>query len=156
MNGKERPRLDIVVDASGILAAYFPDENTFQAQRLMEDYAMGRVNLWAPKLLVLELINACLTARNRNRIDDRLLHDLVAQLTALDIRWVEVEENALQVLSLGREHGLTAYDAAYVAAAQMKGCKLVTADRRLYKTVKGNLSFVVLLEDYQCRQGTVI
>lgn len=149
MTGEDHPRLDIVVDASVVLAAYFPDESTLQAQRLMEDYALGRVNLWAPRLLVLELINACLVARNRNRIDDRLLDDLAAQLAALDIQWVTVEENVRQVFSLSKEHGLTAYDAAYIAAAQMKECKLITGDRRLYNTVKGDLSFVVLLDDYE-------
>ncbi|MBE3588169.1 MAG: type II toxin-antitoxin system VapC family toxin [Thermoanaerobacteraceae bacterium] len=149
MNDKEYPILDIAVDASAILAAYFPDEEIPQALRLMEDYALGRVNLWAPRLLILELINACLTAKKRNRIDEAHLDDLVGQFLALDIHWIDVEESAHQVFWLSKEHSLTAYDAAYVAAAQVKGYRLITGDKKLHETVNGKLPFVVLLEDYQ-------
>jgi len=43
---------DLVVDASAFLAAYFPDENSMSAHRIMEEYALGKVNLWAPRLLL--------------------------------------------------------------------------------------------------------
>lgn len=145
---EERPRMDMVVDASALLAAYLPDEGTPQAHCLMEDYALGRVNLWAPRLLILELLNACLMARKRNRISEHVLDDLATRIAALDIHWADVEENAQQVYSLSKEHGLTAYDAAYIVAAQMRGCKLITGDLRMYETVKESFPFVVLLENY--------
>lgn len=145
---EERPRMDMVVDASALLAAYFPDEGTLQAHCLMEDYALGRVNLWAPRLLILELLNACLMARKRNRIAEYVLDDLAIRIAALDIHWADVEENAQQVYSLSKEYGLTAYDAAYIVAAQMRGRKLVTGDLRMYDTVKESCPFVVLLQNY--------
>lgn len=149
MSSEKAFRTDLVIDASALLAAYFPDEYTPQAHNLMEEYALGQVDLWAPRLLVLELLNACLTARKRNRISEEAMDELSAQFAALDINWVDVEESAEQIFFLGKEHGLTAYDAAYVVAAQMKACKLITGDRKLYEAVKGELPFVVLLEDFQ-------
>ncbi|MCR4419319.1 MAG: type II toxin-antitoxin system VapC family toxin [Clostridia bacterium] len=139
---------DLVVDASVILAACFPDEKAPQALRLMEDYATGRVDLWAPRLLALEFINACLVARRRSRIGDPLLDNLVDHFLALEIRWVGVEKNARQVLALAKEYGLTSYDAAYVAAAKILGCRMVTGDRGLYNAVRNGLPFVVPLERY--------
>lgn len=115
----------------------------------MEEYSLGQVDLWAPRLLVLELMNACLAARKRNRISEEIMDDLAAQFAALDLNWVEVEESAGWVFSLGKEHSITAYDAAYVAAARIKGCRLITGDRKLHEAVKDKLPFVVLLENYQ-------
>lgn len=59
--------MDIVVDASTTLSAYMPDESTPQAQQLMRDYALGTVDLWAPKLLLLELLNAYFTSVSKAR-----------------------------------------------------------------------------------------
>lgn len=147
MTSEERPHVDVAVDASVILAAFFPDESSSQAHLLMENYALGRVTFWAPRLLILELLNACLVAKKRNRIDECVLNDLAAAIAALDVRWVDVEKNPLQMFSVSKQYSLTAYDAAYIVAAQMKGCKLVTGDLKMYEAVKKSLPFVVLLEN---------
>ena len=139
---------DVVVDASALLAAYLPDEGSAQAHRLMEDYALGRVTLWAPRLIVLEFLNACLVAKKRRRIEEGVLDDLARQIAVLDIGWVEVERNTAQVFSISQQFGLTAYDAAYVVAAQMKGCRLVTGDLKMYESVKASLPFVTPLIGY--------
>lgn len=138
-----------MADASVILRAYFPDEATPQAQQLMLDYARGQVNLYAPRLLFLELFNAILVAARRGRIDRPTLHRLAEEVSLLQIGWVDVENHGYQILALGKELSLTSYDASYVLSAQLKGCRLVTADQRLYNATRHRFPFVLLLENYQ-------
>lgn len=140
--------MDLVVDASAVLCAYLPDEFSLFARKLFEDYALGRVDLYAPGLLTLELINACLVAKRRGRVSEQLLDKLVEEIAVLQVNRVEVEARSKEIFAVSKRFNLTAYDACYVVAAQMKGCMLVTADRKLYDAVKNELSFVVNLENY--------
>jgi len=43
----------------------------------------------------------------------------------------------------------TAYDAHYLALAEMLGCEFWTADRRLYNAVKEELPWVKWLSDFR-------
>ena len=140
--------MDIVVDARVILSAYLPDENMPFAQKLLEDYALGRINLYGPRLLLLELLNACLVAEKRSGVNAQLINKLMEEIIGLQINWVEVEAQIKEIFDLSKRFNLTAYDACYVVAAQMKGCILVTRDQKLYNAVKNYLSFVITLESY--------
>jgi predicted nucleic acid-binding protein len=51
----------------------------------------------------------------------------------------------LRAWELASRLGLrTFYDASYLALAEMRNCDLWTANRRLYRTVKGKLDYVRL------------
>ncbi|BCV20362.1 type II toxin-antitoxin system VapC family toxin [Moorella sp. Hama-1] len=140
--------MDVVADASAILCAYFPDELSSKAKKLMLDYALGRTNLFGPRLLALELINACLVASRRRRISDEVFIKTAKEITALQIAWIDVEQESDRIFSLSRKYQISAYDTAYIAAAQIKGCELFTADQRLHNAVKNDLKFVRLLSEY--------
>ena len=58
----------MIVDASVILRAFFPDEDQVKAQAVLRDHVAGRVQLKAPDLLPYELINAVWGAERRGRI----------------------------------------------------------------------------------------
>jgi predicted nucleic acid-binding protein len=49
-------------------------------------------------------------------------------------------------VELGLEHGVTVYDAAYLAVAEIEGCMLVTADLRFCQRVE-KLARVMRLSD---------
>lgn len=65
----------------------------------------------------------------------------------LQISWVNVEKHGDKILAMGKELSLTSYDASYVLAVQMKGCRLVTADQRLYNVARSRFPFILLLDD---------
>lgn len=137
-----------MADASAILCAYFPDENTPQAQQLMLDYARGDVNLYAPRLLLLELLNAVLVTGRRGRIDQTMIDRLGKEVSSLQIRWVDVESHGGEILAIAKELARTCCDASYILAARLKGCTLVTADQKLYNAASHRYPFIVLLQDY--------
>ena len=135
----------IVIDASVILAAFFPDENSRQARRLIADYVEGVVEFYAPRLLILELVNASLVAFRRGRIDETIFNQLVDTMTSLQISWVDIESHGRELAQLAKEKQISAYDAAYVQAATLLNCKLVTGDIKLAVAVGDP---VVTLDNY--------
>jgi len=140
--------MDVVADASAILCAYFPDEFSPQAKKLMLDYALGRIILYGPRFLILELINACLVAARRRRINEEILIKAVQDISTLQIKWIDIEKEADKIFALSRKYQISAYDSAYIISAQIKGCKLFTADEGLFNALKHDLHFVHLLNDY--------
>jgi predicted nucleic acid-binding protein len=130
----------VIVDASVLLRAFFPDEQQAQAQGLIRDHVTGRVQLVAPNLILYEVTNAVVQAVRRERITDE---EGEAILTAFDGLGIEVESVTWQqVLPLARRFDRSAYDAAYLALAEARGETLVTGDLRLYHAVRGHLDWV--------------
>mgnify|MGYP000876010312 FL=1 len=141
----------VVIDASVVLAAFFPDENSLPARRLIADYAEGIEEFYAPRLLTLELVNASLVALRRHRIDEAIFNQLVEAMTSLHINWVDIESHGWELAQLSKEHKISAYDAAYVQAAKLLNCKLVTGDIKLVMAVGDP---VIKLENYYSEEKT--
>ncbi|NTW28332.1 MAG: type II toxin-antitoxin system VapC family toxin [Coriobacteriia bacterium] len=123
----------IVVDAS-IAVKWFVTANEDgvpEADKLLAAHAAGEVQLVAPTLLVHELCNVF--ARRNREVPD--LADAMG--TFLDAGVTLLGPDREQVLLAAElvENGISAFDAAYVALAQVLGCRLETADRALAKRV---------------------
>jgi len=135
----------MIADASVILAAFFPDENQPQAQMLLREHAMGRVRVAAPALLFYELTNAVTLAVRRRRIGETDAQAILESVEGLGIELLPVDWR--RTLAMALQFGCTAYDAAYLAAADALGEPLLTNDRRLISTVQGQLDWVRYLGD---------
>ena len=130
----------MIVDASVILRAFFPDEDQAQAQALIRDHVSGRTRLLAPTLMVYEVTNAVVQGVRRGRITD---DDGEAILTSFEGLGIEMESVTWQqILPLARRFDRSAYDAAYLALALARGEPLVTGDQRLYHAVRDDLDMV--------------
>ena len=130
----------MIVDASVVLRAFFPDEEQAQAQALIRDHVSGRVRLAAPTLILYEVTNAVVQAARLGRITDE---DGEAILVAFDGLGIEMEPVTWQqVLPLARRFDRSAYDAAYLALAEAREEPLVTGDLRLYNAVRDRLDWV--------------
>ncbi|MCW5849621.1 MAG: type II toxin-antitoxin system VapC family toxin [Anaerolineae bacterium] len=137
----------MIIDASVILAAFFPDEQQAEAQAVIGDYAAGRIALVAPSLLVYEVTNAIWQATRRGRITNEQAEAIMQAFEGIAIL---LEPVAWQpMMSLARQFGRSAYDAAYLALAQEKREPLVTGDLRLYNAVAPHLPWVQWIGDYR-------
>ena len=135
----------MIVDASVVLRAFFPDEHQPHAQALIRGHVSGQVQLCAPTILLYELTNAVWQAERRGRISDT---DTEAILAAFDGLGIAVEAVSWrEVLAVARRFNRSAYDAAYLALAEARGEPLVTADLRLYHAVHEQLDWVWWLGD---------
>jgi len=138
----------VVIDASTLLCAYFPDELNKNAKDLMLAYALGDVELYAPRLLNLEVTNALLVAARRGRLKGELCRILLQEIGLLSIVWVNMENRVSELYELGNKYGISAYDAAYILAAQLEECLIVTADKKLFNAVTPSLVFVCYLDSF--------
>ena len=136
----------MIVDASVILSAFFPDEAQDQAQALIRDHVIGHLPLAAPTLLLYEVTNAVLLARRRGRIDDEQADDILSSFEGLSIALKPVSWQ--QMLPLAVRFDRSAYDAAYLALAEGTGQPLITGDSRLYHAVREHLDWVQWIRDY--------
>ncbi len=137
-----------VVDASVVLKWQFDDEDcVLQATALRDDYyARGVVKVIAPQLLMYEVVNGVATATRRKRLAEDKAIESVSNLVALGIELREVEP--LRVLEVALRYDLAAYDAAYLALAEVERCDLWTGDRAFYQAVKDESHQVRWIGDY--------
>lgn len=136
----------MIVDASVILSAFFPDEDQAQAQALIREHVIGRVELVAPTLLLYKVTNAIVQARRRGRISDEQARNVLTSFEGLGIALRQVTWQ--QMLPLALRFDRSAYDAAYLALAELTGQPLITADRRMYNAVHEHLDWVQWMGDY--------
>lgn len=136
----------MIVDASVILSAFFPDEAQDQAQALIRDHVIGQVQLAAPTLLLYEVTNAVLQARRRGRISDEQVDDILSSVEGLGIVLEPVTWQ--QMLPLAVRFDRSAYDAAYLALAEVTEQRLITGDSRMYNAVREQLDWVRWIGDY--------
>lgn len=138
----------MIIDASVLLQAFFPDEaNQAKAQTLLQAHALGSRTLAAPPLLTYEITNAVLQAVRRGRVALDTAEEILATFEGLGIELHTPPTH--RVLSLAHQFDRSAYDAAYLALAEYLQQPLLTGDRRLYNAVQTRLSWVLLIDDYQ-------
>lgn len=136
----------MIIDASVILRAFFPDEALPRAQALIREHVAGRLHLKAPALLPYEVSNAVLQAERRGRIQSGQADAILSALAGLELEIITQEWG--EMLPLARRFGRSAYDAAYLQLAQQFGEPLITADERLYNAVRDQLDGVLWIGEY--------
>ena len=125
-----------VVDCSVIMAWLFTDEQDAYAEAVLDRLREGAALV--PALCHLETANVLLLAERKKRISRSQTSRLIEYLSQLPLLTDE-EPSASRtesILSLGREYGLTAYDAAYLELAVRTSLPLVTLDAKLRKAAK--------------------
>lgn len=117
--------MNLVIDASALAAALVDcgPEGEWAEQFLLD------ASLCGPQVLPLEVANILRRAELAGIIDATSSAQAHQALGALPIALFDYEPLADRVWSL--RQNLTAYDASYVALAEMLDCELATLDRHL-------------------------
>lgn len=118
-----------VIDASVTMPWFFPDEATPFTESLLD--ALGTQPLWAPALWVLECTNVLQSAQRRRRIDASRRAEIAGELSELPVRLDPEPPDFVGLDRLASNHGLSAYDAAYLELALRRSLVLVSLDERL-------------------------
>ena len=113
-----------VVDASVVAALVFGEPEAGDAAALLSD-----AELVAPSLLKFEVANTAWKKATRHPEKAPLIGAGLRLALELDIRYVDVDHQA--VLDLALEKDLTAYDACYLWLARTLKAPLATFDTRL-------------------------
>lgn len=127
----------VVLDASIVLAWCFPDEKAALAQNVAEMFKRGDTAI-APSFWPHEVLNALLVGEKRKRISKELVRQFLDDLATLPIALEQVPSGIVfgRMQRLSREHGLTAYDAAYLDLALDSQLPLATLDDDLARACR--------------------
>lgn len=119
--------VSVVVDASIAAAWLLPEEDSDAAEAVIASLS-GRSPV--PSLFWHETRNILIMAERRGRIVAGESAAAMGRLRRLPLEDAGAGLDGA-VLSLALAHGLTAYDAAYLALAQERGLPLATLDQKL-------------------------
>jgi len=123
-----------VVDTSALIRLFVPDGALHpEIEMAFTRAASGADAVLAPHLLLAEVANVLLRKRRRGELSERELHELLQAIGLLPIRLCEHEPLLLSACMLAEAHGLSAYDALYLALAEHHGARLITSDTALDK-----------------------
>ena len=126
----------IVLDASVALKWIFGDEEGGEKARLHKERHMtGEETVAVHSLFFYEIANVLATKTRLSTKDSAeafsLMWDFDLEVFSLGL------DEFLEGIILSRQYGITLYDAAYIVLAKKMGCPFITADKILYKKVKG-------------------
>jgi predicted nucleic acid-binding protein len=126
----------IVLDASVALKWIFGDEEGGEKARLhKEGHMTGEETVAVHSLFFYEIANVLATKTRLSTKDAAEAFSLVWNFD-LEVFSFGLDE-FLEGIILSRQYGITLYDAAYIVLAKKMGCPFITADKILYKKVKG-------------------
>ncbi len=135
------PPVDMVIDASVAAKWYLPEEHSEAAEGLLDDRFLRH----APEALYVEVANVLWKrCHQRGELTAEQVRAIRARLDAAPLEVYPTRDLLDDAVPIALETGRTVYDAIYVALAARLGCRLVTADRRLYNALAaGPLSTAV-------------
>lgn len=134
----------VCVDASLFLSIVFDDPQRANASRLWGDWLAAGTPLVAPPLFHAEITSVIRLRSYRGELPPATAHELLsAGLDSPVEIWSDsaaLQPRALDLAALFNQP--KAYDAQYLAVADILGCELWTADRRLAESVASRLPWV--------------
>jgi len=132
-----------VIDASVILKWYLLDEvHGENALALLYEYVAGRLEILAPSLATYEVMNGLVIAGRRARFEEDAIATSIDSFMSLGIRFYDVSLFADKLIYYSLRYDRSVYDASYLSLADQEGVDMITADQRLYNSVKKDLPWV--------------
>jgi predicted nucleic acid-binding protein len=119
--------VEVILDASVAAKAFITETGSDAARAFL---ASG-MRLVAPDLILIELANVAVKRHRNGDIPRSQAEAMVAAAPSLIHEIVPLEGLLDRAFALAVDHGVSTYDAVYVALAEARGCDLVTADTRL-------------------------
>ncbi len=124
----------IVIDASVALSWLFEDElddfATQSAERVMRETAL------VPAIFPAEVANALLFAARKARVAESDVRGALDRIAELPIRVASTGLTLAEEMELAQRHGLTIYDAMYLALAKRHRTALYTRDNALLRAAR--------------------
>ena len=143
--------MSIVLDTSAILAFFFEEEKSNKVKKLLEKSADGEFEIIAPELMDYEVGNAFVkVARGQRKKSKHLTKKLRSSIQryadlGILIKKYSVEPFMEDIFTIAVKYKLSFYDASYVVLGEKTRSKFITADEKLYNSVRKDFNFVELL-----------
>lgn len=136
-------------DASLSLKLVLPEADSDLARALWTGWLEQQVVLIVPKLWGYEVTSVLRNHVYRNLLSPELADDAFAKMHQLTVQMLDPVGLHQRAWELARHFNRpAAYDAHYLALAEMADCPFWTADKRLFNVVRNELEWVHWLGNY--------
>ena len=125
-------RAEIVLDASVAAKCFFPETNT----ALAVDLVASGVWVVAPELIFAEMASIAAKRVRRDGFDRELARRAVEKVDKLLHEICPMAPLRGRAFDLAMLQGISAHDGSYLALAEARGCRLITADVRLARAAR--------------------
>lgn len=125
----------IVLDASIFLSLLLQEENNVLSGNAFEQLLTEQVELVVPPIFKVEVLNALLMARKRERISIETLRECVQLLEGAPLRTDDTIRYS-DLIDIALDCQLTSYDASYVALASKHFVPLLTLDKAMMRAAR--------------------
>ena len=143
----ESRRKKYVLDASVVFKWYYKKNETdlYSADILYNFLNSRQYILFAPQLLIYEILNAF---RLKDEISGETIDSIISELYDTIII-LETDKVLLKNAFLyARLLNVSVYDSIYIALSEKFDAPLITADKKLYESVKNLPHKVIMLSDF--------
>ena len=118
---------EVVLDASVAVKCFLDEEGSDAAKAVVRSHA----RMVAPDLIFAELASVAAKRVRRGHVSADVAGRMLSRAPDLLDEVFPLKPLAPRAFELAVEHGFSAYDALYLALAQARGARMVTADARL-------------------------
>ena len=123
-----------VIDTSALIRLFIPDGPIPEGfEKFLAGAERGNNTAIAPELLLVEAANVLARKRKMDEISEAESAQLLNDVLSMPIRYFSHGPFVPAAFDLAIEHGLTVYDAVYLALASEQGAILFSADRDMQK-----------------------
>ncbi|MFB3883405.1 MAG: type II toxin-antitoxin system VapC family toxin [Armatimonadota bacterium] len=137
-----------VLDASVVIKLFVREPGSEKVMSLLWQPNSDPVSvLLVPDLLFVECANILWKKVRRESYPIGIAKRNLAELKELVLSATPSSDLMERALEIACAHGVTAYDACYVALSEAAGAPLMTADRQLAATLSGSPFDVLLLSE---------
>ncbi len=123
---------ELVIDASVAASWVIPDEKSEKSERLLKNTLEEKILLVEPVLWQYEILNLLKSAVSRKRLSESMAKKALHLFANVPVEFVSPDHHSpSHILHSSLQHNLSAYDAAYLALAELRGLPLITQDKDL-------------------------
>jgi len=139
----------LVIDSSVSLKWWLDDEeHVVEAREILKQIHSGRMIALVPDLWNYEVANGIRTAVFRKRITKNQGKTFIDELLSMGFETHSIVFYLPKVFDYAIKYNYAIYDISYVVLAEQEKIDFVTADERLFNTVKEDLKFVYHLSSF--------
>ncbi|MGH9949957.1 MAG: type II toxin-antitoxin system VapC family toxin [Pyrinomonadaceae bacterium] len=138
----------LVID-SGIAIKWFVDEPDSESAKLsLDGFKLGKYEFFAPDLIYSEVGNIFwkkVTFDGFKVADAEFAIESFKEIPILTVASLSLFDAAFTIAT---KHNRTFYDSLYLALGERMGCPFITADTRLFNSLKSSFHNIALLSNW--------
>ncbi|NOX63467.1 MAG: type II toxin-antitoxin system VapC family toxin [Chloroflexi bacterium] len=139
----------ICVDSGIALKLVLDEPDSLSAERLWQSWLEQDYHLIAPSLFVFEIVSVLRKTVHRGLLTPEQGRRAIDEALALDVHLTAFRDLHERAWEIAHElERPAAYDAHYLALAEIVGCEFWTADRRFYRIAHPRFPFIRWLGNY--------